>query len=168
MSEYIDFCAVVRGYRKVEEPVVRKLSDVNRFPNDVLLAYAIEDRQLSEDEITRLLQKEIEARLEYQEYPVIRLPTDILNTLTPRDEMRSLAAYLTVQTEKIAIGFDDQLIFAKGREREYEFLNGEIVPYTHLYEELSANVPITTIGFCTKDERKSRYMLRKNAFKIKP
>jgi hypothetical protein len=78
--------------------------------------------------------------------------------LDPADPLRSLASYIRSHTDAFAIAFDNQLLMAEKTAKSYTFPNDDSLPYSWLTNEVSANMPLSTLAFCLSHP--SEYFVR--------
>ena len=138
---------IAEHYRKQIKPTtIKQISDIKKFPNDILISYLLPSENLNREELSSLLAnfKNLEKKLK----EVLKEKSEIELQKEVELEMSIYGFNLIGLEEKFHLGYsENRLIFSDKIQKKYKYPSGRSIEYFSLTNEMSANISILDFGY---------------------
>ncbi|MCX8147295.1 MAG: hypothetical protein N3D84_02410 [Candidatus Woesearchaeota archaeon] len=159
-----DLRKIVSYFReKVKARSIKEFEDIFRFPNDILMSYAIEGERLSRINLAYLFNRRIDLEHLLKQYEPKKMPPSklpkLLDCMDYNMPPSVISSSIRNRTKKFCIGADKEIIAADCEKKDYKYPSDKTIEYYLLTNEASANIPIFDFAFLYK----GRIYVRENS-----
>ncbi|MBW2964895.1 hypothetical protein KY363_05555 [Candidatus Woesearchaeota archaeon] len=163
----MDVPVIVRGLRECPEQDIRSLWDLYSAPNSVLMSYFLEqNKDITVDGLVSLL-NDLDAVRSALADDALRETERVLPGFVQSSMDRlgvSLSSFLTAYSGQKVWQFGDEFVTGATENAAYRFPGGKSLDYSLVVGEVSANMPVSTLGFC--ETAPARIYVRDNSLKM--